>query len=63
MVPPPHPDAEPFAVAAASAKLHAAYDRLIGEGRWTRRQGVGGEVPVRFPSKEWPSNTGCPRPS
>ncbi|MFI9361967.1 phytanoyl-CoA dioxygenase [Kitasatospora sp. NPDC053057] len=48
------PDTEPFAVAAASPKLGAAHDRLIGEGRWTRRPTVGGEVPVRFPSEDWP---------
>jgi hypothetical protein len=57
-VPLPCPDSEPFAIAAASPKLHTAYDRLIGKGRWTKRRGVGGEVPVRFPSEEWPGNTG-----
>ncbi|WBP90079.1 phytanoyl-CoA dioxygenase family protein [Kitasatospora cathayae] len=50
----PCPDTEPFAVAAASPKLATAHDRLIGAGRWTRRPTVGGEVPVRFPSEDWP---------
>ena len=36
----------------------AAYDELIGAGRWTRRAGVGGTVPVRFPSEEYPGEVG-----
>ena len=34
-----------------SPALAAAYDQLIGPGRRTRRAGVGGTVPVRFPSE------------
>ncbi len=52
------PDGEPFAEAAASAVLAAACDELIGAGRWTRRHGVGGTVPVRFPSEEYPGEVG-----
>jgi len=43
------PDGEPFAQAGTSPQLHAAYDELIGAGRWVPRAGVGGTVPVRFP--------------
>jgi hypothetical protein len=52
------PDGEPFAAAAASPALTAAYDALIGPGRWTRRNGVGGSVPVRFPSEDYPGEVG-----
>jgi len=52
------PDGEPFAVAGTSPALVSAYDELIGPGRWTRRAGVGGAVPVRFPSEEYP-DPGC----
>ena len=41
------PEGEPFAAAGTSPRLHAAYDELLGAGRWTRRAGVGGTVPVR----------------
>jgi hypothetical protein len=52
------PEGEPFAAAAASPALAAAYDELIGAGRWIRRTGVGGTVPVRFPSEEYPGEVG-----
>jgi hypothetical protein len=48
------PEGEPFAAAAASPALAAAYDELIGAGRWNRRADVGSTVPVRFPSEEYP---------
>jgi hypothetical protein len=48
------PESEPFAVAGTSPRLHAAYDELIGAGRWVPRAGVGGTVPVRFPSEDYP---------
>ncbi|QHC24052.1 phytanoyl-CoA dioxygenase [Streptomyces sp. GS7] len=50
----PCPSGEPFTAAATSPVLTAAYDELIGPGRWTRRDRVGGAVPVRFPSEEYP---------
>lgn len=52
------PEGEPFAAAAASPALAAAYDQLIGAGRWTRRAGVGGMAPVRFPSEDYPGGVG-----
>lgn len=52
------PEGEPFAAAAASARLTAVHDELIGAGRWIRRAGVGGTVPVRFPSEEYPGEVG-----
>jgi hypothetical protein len=51
------PEGGPFVTAGTSPLLTAAYDELIGPGRWTRRAGVGGAVVVRFPSEEW-ANTG-----
>ncbi|MFD2077597.1 Phytanoyl-CoA dioxygenase (PhyH) [Actinopolymorpha cephalotaxi] len=51
-------DGEPFAAAGTSPALWEAYDQLIGPDRWWRRQGVGGTVPVRFPSAEDPGDTG-----
>ena len=35
-----------------------AFDQLIGEGRWWRRRGVGGSIPVRFPSRTDPGDAG-----
>ncbi|WP_030434402.1 phytanoyl-CoA dioxygenase family protein [Actinoplanes subtropicus] len=52
------PDGEPFRAAAVWPALHAAYDELIGAGRWTARSGVGGTVPVRFPSEQYPGDVG-----
>ena len=52
------PEGEPFAAAGTSPRLHVAYDELIGAGRWIPRVGVGGTVPVRFPSEEHPGEVG-----
>lgn len=52
------PDGGPFEAAGTSPALCAAYDALIGPGRWTKRRGVGGTVPVRFPSEEFPGDAG-----
>jgi hypothetical protein len=54
----PCPEGEPFAAAGLSPRLTAAYDGLIGTGRWVRRAGVGGTVPVRFPSEAYPGEVG-----
>ena len=35
-----------------------ACDQLLGAGRWWRRQGVGGTIPVRFPSDADPGDAG-----
>jgi hypothetical protein len=47
----------PFQQAANSPRLVAAFDQLIGAGRWLPREGLG-TFPVRFPSKEDPGDTG-----
>ncbi|BCJ75983.1 phytanoyl-CoA dioxygenase [Catellatospora sp. IY07-71] len=52
------PEGGPFEAAGTAPALHAAYDALIGPGRWTPRAGVGGSVPVRFPSEAYPGDVG-----
>lgn len=47
----------PFVSAANTPRLHAAYDRLVGPGRW-QRPGAMGTFPVRFPSPDDPGDTG-----
>lgn len=47
----------PFAAAANTPVLHAAFDSLVGPGRWLPC-GMVGTVPVRFPSVEDPGDTG-----
>ncbi len=47
----------PFREAANSPRLLAAFDQLIGIGRWIPRDGLG-TFPVRFPSKDDPGDTG-----
>jgi hypothetical protein len=47
----------PFVEAANTPRLHAAYDALVGAGRW-RRPGAIGTFPVRFPSADDPGDTG-----
>lgn len=39
----------PFVAAANTPRLHAAFDALVGKGRWTPRTSLGGFV-IRFPS-------------
>jgi hypothetical protein len=41
----------PFVAAANTPRLHAAYDALVGPGRWLAPQGLG-TFPIRFPSSE-----------
>ena len=48
---------KPFVDAANTPLLHAAYDALVGEGRWSRPSGLG-SFPVRFPSPDDPGDTG-----
>jgi hypothetical protein len=45
-------DAEPFTAAGCSPALTAAYDELIGPGRWKSPVDVGRAVMVRFPSED-----------
>jgi hypothetical protein len=48
---------EPFRTAATTAALHAAFDQLVGAGRWTPLGGLG-TWPVRFPHAEEPGDDG-----
>ncbi|HEX5116816.1 MAG TPA: phytanoyl-CoA dioxygenase family protein [Pseudonocardiaceae bacterium] len=54
----PCPESPAFAAAGTRPVLWEAFDQLIGEGRWWRRQGVGGSIPVRFPSRADPGDAG-----
>ena len=47
----------PFAAAVDTAVLRAAFDRLIGVGRWQRRRSLG-TFPIRFPHADDPGDTG-----
>lgn len=47
----------PFRKAANTPVLHAAFDALIGEGRWGSRESLG-TFPVRFPHPDEPGDTG-----
>lgn len=47
----------PFQKAANTPVLHAAFDRLVGMGRWVARDGLG-SFPVRFPHPDDPGDTG-----
>lgn len=47
----------PFRDAANTSVLHAAYDQLVGAGRWLPQGGLG-TFPVRFPSTEEPGDDG-----
>ena len=61
------PEGGPFREVGTSSALWEAYDQLIGPGRWPPRRGVGGSIPVRFPSEEdpgyagWHFESGTPR--
>jgi hypothetical protein len=50
----PCPEGPAFAAAGTSPALWRMYDALLGPGRWVKREGVGGSVPVRFPSTDDP---------
>lgn len=47
----------PFIAAANTARLHAAFDQLVGPGRW-RRPAAMGTFPVRFPHAGDPGDAG-----
>ncbi|RKG76812.1 phytanoyl-CoA dioxygenase family protein [Corallococcus terminator] len=47
----------PFIAAANTPVLHAAFDRLVGAGRWLPCRAMG-TFPVRFPSPEDPGDAG-----
>lgn len=48
---------EPFQKAVNTPILHAAYDQLVGAGRWAPRYSLGG-FPIRFPHPDDPGDTG-----
>ena len=48
---------EPFARAANTPRLHEAFDRLVGSGRWLPRADLG-TFPIRFPSVQDPGDAG-----
>ena len=48
---------EPFKRAVNSPVLHAAFDQLVGKGRWYPRGDLG-TFPVRFPSLDDPGDAG-----
>jgi hypothetical protein len=52
------PEGPAFAAAGMSPALVDTYDALLGAGRWISRQGVGGTLPVRFPSVRDPGDAG-----
>jgi Phytanoyl-CoA dioxygenase (PhyH) len=47
----------PFAEAANTPVLHAAFDRLTGAGRWVPRRSLG-SFPLRFPHRTEPDDAG-----
>ena len=53
----PFSDAEPFVRAANTPRLLAAFDQLVGRGRWNPPPNLG-TFPVRFPSNEVPAEGG-----
>lgn len=46
-----------FVEASNTARLHAAYDQLVGQGRWIAPAGLG-TFPIRFPSPDTPGDDG-----
>ena len=54
----PCPNGPAFVAAGASPALCEVYDSLLGPGRWIKHPGVGGTVPVRFPSRTNPGDAG-----
>ncbi|MFD3001179.1 phytanoyl-CoA dioxygenase family protein [Pontibacter toksunensis] len=48
---------EPFRKAVNTPLLHAAFDQLVGEGKWLPRNSLG-TFPVRFPCPDEPGDTG-----
>jgi hypothetical protein len=52
------PDHPAFAAAGTAAPLWEMYDALVGPGRWVKRNGVGGTLPIRFPSRRDPGDAG-----
>ena len=53
----PGSGAEPFRAAATSPRLCAAFDQLVGPGRWVPRTGLG-TFAIRFPHEQDPDDAG-----
>ncbi|MFG3041750.1 phytanoyl-CoA dioxygenase family protein [Streptomyces sp. NPDC048330] len=47
----------PFRRAANTPRLHAAFDQLVGPGRWLPRESIG-TIPIRFPHPRDPGDAG-----
>jgi len=47
----------PFVTSINTPILHAAFDQLVGKGRWAPRDTVG-TIPIRFPSDQSPGDDG-----
>jgi hypothetical protein len=52
------PGGAPFVAAGTTGPVGEACDQLLGPGRWVRYPGVGGTIPVRFPSDDDPGDAG-----
>ena len=50
-------DQDPFRRAVNTPQLHAAFDELVGPGRWIPSHGLG-TFPIRFPHPNDPGDTG-----
>lgn len=48
---------DPFQRAAKTPRLHAAFDQIVGPGRWRPRNGLG-TFPIRFPHPDDPGDAG-----
>jgi hypothetical protein len=53
----PYRDDPPFRAAVNTQRLHAAFDQLVGAGRWEARNNLG-TFPIRFPSPDDPGDAG-----
>jgi hypothetical protein len=52
------PSGPAFTAAGTTRLVGEACDQLLGPGRWIRPSGVGGTIPVRFPSPDDPGDAG-----
>ncbi len=52
------PRTRAFETAGSQQVLTDAYDALLRAGTWTKPRGVGGTIPVRFPSESDPGDAG-----
>jgi hypothetical protein len=52
------PDHPAFTAAGTASPLREMYDTFLGPCRWMKRNGVGGILPIRFPSKRDPGDAG-----